>query len=102
MLEPGSRAPWIILEWLGRGACQRGPDARAERACYSDALPEQCTPVNQTGSSYSIPRRMTDSFGHDRLLSCRRLASIELISLARNDRVRVNLVVLTAPPPLPV
>src|SRR5260370_16463562 len=67
----GLKAPWIILEWLGRGACQRGPDARAERACYSDALPEQCTPVNQTVSSYSIPRRMTNSFGHDPLLSCR-------------------------------
>src|SRR5438105_15716912 len=65
----GLKAPWIILEWLGRGACQRGPDARAERACYSDALPEQCTPVNQTVSSYSLPPRMTDSFRHDRLLN---------------------------------
>src|SRR5260370_16992127 len=63
----GLKAPWIIVEWLGRGACQRGPHARAERACYSDALPEQCTPVNQTVSSYRTPRRMTDSFGHDPL-----------------------------------
>src|SRR6516164_2832571 len=75
----GSKAPRIILEWLCRGACQRGPDARAERACYSDALPEQCTPVNQTVSSYRVSRRITDSFGHDRLLSCRRVENIALI-----------------------
>src|SRR5260370_42394171 len=68
----GLKAPWIILEWLGRGACQRGPHPRAERARYSDALPEQGTPGNQTVSSYRIPRRMTNSFGHDRPLTCRR------------------------------
>src|SRR5215471_12793978 len=86
----GLKAPWVIPEWLGRGACQRGPDARAERACYSDALPEQCTPVNQTVSSYRVPRRITDSFGHDRLLSCRRLESIAPIFSRPQSPVRVK------------
>ena len=51
----GLKAPWIIGEWLCRGACQRRPNPRAKRARYGDALPEQCTPVNQTVSSYSVP-----------------------------------------------
>src|SRR2546430_17299251 len=66
----GLKAPWIILEWLRRRACQAGPDARAERACYSDARPEQCAAVDQSTFGYSIPRRMTASRWRERLPSC--------------------------------